>query len=108
VAKKIPVDEMKELNDRLDYQDKRQEQIIWLIQGNPELQIEGLIPVLKRVDKDVQDMKAWRDEEALLKGKFDVKKVFTSFSVVWKFMVLISGIGGGSFGLFSLFKLIFE
>lgn len=100
--------EMEELFARLDHQDKTQEQILWLLKGNQELQIEGLIPAVKRVEADVQDMKAWRNELTLLKGKFDFKRLVASLVVASKFAAWVVGIGGGVFTVFAFLKSIFE
>jgi len=60
------------------------------------------------VESDVQDMKAWRNELTLLKGKVDFKRFFVSLGVAGKFAAWITGIGGGTYTVFAILKSIFE
>ena len=99
---------MKEILHRLDNQDKSLEQIKWLLKGSEALEIPGVIPSLKRLEADVHDIKQWRSEQTMLKGKIDVKTFFQNLGFAAKPLGVIATIGGGSFGIFQLIRMLFE
>lgn len=97
---------IEELKAILEKQDERMEHLIWQVVGNETLGIEGLKPSMKRIEKDVHEMKTWRDGMWKLDFKrFLTKGMITSVTKVFIYSVVG---GGGSFGMFELLKLIFE
>lgn len=96
--------EMQEILSRMDIQDENIEHIKWLLKGSPALEIEGLIPSMKRVEKDVHEIKVWKNETLLMKGKIDLDKFFTRAAATLKFIAWVVGIGGGGFGVFKFLE----
>ena len=105
-------DEMKEILHRLDKQDDVQQQILWLLKGSDNLEIEGVIPAQKRMDKKIDNMRTamsseieeinkWREDHISNKWKVDLRDVGKAFA--WAIGVL-----GGIFGLFEILKTIFS
>ena len=90
----------------LEHQNDRIEHLIWQVVGNEKLEIEGLKPAVKRIEKDVHDIKKWRDGM----WKIDLKRVLTKEVINTTSRVFIYAVvgGGGSFGMFELLKLIFD
>jgi hypothetical protein len=91
--------EMKEIFKRLDHQDKQLEQLIWSIKGNPTLGIEGVMPAVKKVEREVYDLKAWKFQEDSKRGKIDAKNIV-------KWVAGASTVIGCALGVIELFKYV--
>lgn len=94
-------DEMEEVLKRMNHQDKQLEQIVWLLRGNPSLEIEGVIPSVKRIESEVHDILEWRKGIIDNKWKLDLK-------YMGKWIVAMIGIAGTIFGLFESLKQVFS
>jgi hypothetical protein len=82
------VERVDEVIRRLNEQDKileqqkdTLEQILWILKGSENLPIEGVLPQLKRMggelkvfEKDLREMKDWREDVLMGKGKLDLKE----------------------------------
>lgn len=97
---------IEELKAILEKQDERMEHLIWQVVGNEKLGIEGLKPSMKRIEKDVHEMKMWRDGM----WKVDLKRFMTKEVVNGATKFFIYGVfgGGGALGIIKLIKLIFK
>lgn len=97
---------IEELKAILEHQNERMDHLIWQVVGNEKLGIEGLKPSMKRIEKDVHDMKKWRDGM----WKVDLKKFLTKEVINTATRFFIYGIfgGGGAIGMVELLKLIFD
>ncbi|HEY3403889.1 MAG TPA: hypothetical protein VGK59_10910 [Ohtaekwangia sp.] len=93
---------------RLDDQDKTLDQIMVLLKGSNDYGTEGLLPAVKRIEKDVHEIKEWRKETLQMKGKVDVKKMMTTLGIIGRAAAWIGGVCGGTYGVFELLKLAFE
>lgn len=97
---------IEEIKAILEHQNERMEHLIWQVVGNERLGIEGLKPGVLRIEKDLQELKVWRDAM----WKLDLKKIVTkeTINTVAKIFIYAIGIGGGSFGFFELLNKIFN
>jgi hypothetical protein len=101
-------DDMKEILERLEKLDDTQQQTLWLLKGNPDLRIEGVMPALVRIEKDVHNINEWKNEQTLLKGKVDLTRIYQKAGFLGKGLIWVSGIGSGTFTVFELLKRVFE
>lgn len=101
----IHMDDIKHIKNLLEFQGKQLEQLIWQVKGNEGLQIKGIVPTLEEVSTKVNDINVWREGM----WKIDLKKLMTAKSILGtlRFIAVIVGVGGGSFGVHQLFKLLF-
>lgn len=88
-----------EIKAMLEHQNDRMEHLIWQVTGSEGMGIEGLKPALKRIEKDVHDIKKWREEM----WKLDLKKMFT-WEIIKKAVTLMVSIGGGAYVVFESLK----
>jgi hypothetical protein len=96
-------DEMKTIDARLDKQDKMLDQILLCLKGSEQMNIEGVIPAQKRIEKkldeEISAINEWREG---LQKYFDVltSKAFKRFIVVvvlsFAFMFLYLKFGWGA------------
>lgn len=100
--------DMKEVISRLDHQDKALDQIMILIKGSNAYNTEGLMPALKRIENDVQEIKKWKDHTINMQGKIDINKFFTKLGTIGRGLVWVGGIGGGTYGIFEILKRLLE
>lgn len=111
--KKIPLslplnfnlmDELEEIKSMLEYQGRQMEQLIWQVMGNKEMKIKGVNPSLEELQKDVSDIKQWREGM----WKIDLKKLMTAKSILstLKFIAWVIGVGTGGYGVHELIKFI--
>lgn len=78
-------DEMKTIDTRLDQQDKLLNEILLCLKGNTLMNIEGVMPAQKRIEKKIDDeieiLKEWKEG---IQKYFDVltSKAFRRFLIV--------------------------
>lgn len=99
---------MTEVLNRLDHQDKTLEQMMILIKGSHNYNTEGLLPAVKRIEKDVHEIKEWKNQTIQMKGKIDMKAFVTNLGFVGRGLIWFGGIGGGTYGIFELLKFVFD
>lgn len=86
--------EMDSINHTLKQQDKHLQEIIWCLKGSASLQMEGLIPSVKRMQGDIEEIKAWKTKRNTLKNKVDL----ISIGKVIGWLVAVTG---GIFGILA-------
>lgn len=86
--------EMETINHTLKQQDSHLKEIIWCLKGSAAMEIEGLIPAVKRMERDIRDIKDWRVEKNTLKNKIDL--VTVAQVIGW-----VVAVTGGIFGILA-------
>lgn len=85
---------------KMDFMEKQNEQLIWLIKGNKNLHIKGLAPSVEDLQQDVREIKVWKDGL----WKLDLKKLVSkeTVNIIAKIFIWSIGLGGGVFGVIKI------
>lgn len=78
--------ERKEMDE---FQNKQLEQIIWLIKGNPELEIEGMMPASKRMELKLDEMESSLVSLMDWKKKIDLATSAKTWKLILKVLLII-------------------
>lgn len=92
---------MEELKVSMEKQGDRIDEILWLLKGNKDLEITGVIPSLKTLTIEVHEIAEWRRQTIENKWKLDLKFALKFLGIV------ISG-AGGIFTCFEILKQVFD
>lgn len=109
---------------KMDFMEKQNEQMIWLLKGNPNLKIKGVFPILENLQSDVallqtdvKEVKKWNGQIAEIRKdlndvknwreamwKVDFKKFVTkeSINMAVKIILGLVGLGTGAYGVIEL------
>lgn len=96
MAKRPAGMEIAEFKKRLDASDELTKELLLAIHGDPDINVEGLVPLVKRLDatitsamKKVLDLERWRDTTEESKGTISIKR-----SILFTRILAIAGAGG--------------
>lgn len=94
--------QLSEVNQRLGRMEEMQQQTLWLIKGSEQLEIEGVIPSLKRIDNDMQRLNKWKDDQ---ENKNKWRK--EARSNILKVIGWVAGTIGTLFGIVEAYRSVF-
>lgn len=91
-----------DISMKLDRMEKMQEQTLWLLKGSDALEIEGVIPSLKRIDKDLKELNDWRKDTENKKSWRTEQRKNILKAIGW-----FSGIAASVFAVFEVLRNIY-
>lgn len=91
---------------QLSQQGDNIKRLLWIMEGNGV--DGGVVSNLQVVKKDVEELKKWKTEQELNKGKIDLAKFGRRFGLIWTGLKWAAALAGIPVTTMTLYKWIFE